>query len=437
MAEFDLALNNGKLFLNNKIVSANLAIEKGKIASIKKTPLKASKEINCKGKLILAAAIDAHVHFRIPGAKQKEDWKTGSRAALHGGVATVFDMPNNSPATVSVKELAKKRKLVSKDSLVNYGLFFGASEVNEMRKAKNIPGFKLYMGSSTGVLAIDNPELQSEIFKTAFKEKKVLAVHAEDEHIIKDNSSKFAHENSAEFHSQIRSIQAEWSAVQNALDLQHSAKNKLHFCHITSAKALNEIEKAKQHTEKISCETSPNYLFFSEKDVRVKGNLLKVNPSIKTEADKSALWNGINSGIIDLIATDHAPHLLEEKEMDYWHAPSGIPGVETMLPLMLDAYGKGLLALEKIPKLLSENPARIYGAKEKGFLKEGFDADLNIIDLKKSHKIDANDLFSKSGWTPFDGLTLKGKVEKTFVNGNLLFDSDQITSRVKGQEVKF
>lgn len=433
----DLILEDGKLFSQGKFVKANIGIEKGKISCVKKSSLKGDEIINCKKKLILPAAIDAHVHFRVPGAEQKEDWKTGSKAALHGGIATVFDMPNNNPPTVSVKELEKKRKLIAKDSLVNFGLFFGASNPKEMRKARNIVGFKLYMGSSTGALAVDNPALQEQIFEITFKKRKLLAVHAEDENIVKENSTKFAHENSVEWHSQIRSILAELNAVKTALNLQHSSNNKLHICHVTSAKALNEIKLAKEKSRKISCETTPNYLFFTEKNVREKGNLLKVNPSIKTENDRKALWNALNSGLIDFVATDHAPHLLEEKKMDYWHAPAGIPGIETMLPLLLDSYNRKLLPLEMIPKLLAENPAKIFNLKKKAFLKEGFDADLVVVDLKKRYKINSDDLFTKCGWTPFEGKEVRGCVEKTLVNGNLLFDSGQIVSRKKGKEVRF
>ncbi len=438
MGSYELALNNGKLFFNNSFIDAHIAVLDGRIAEIKKVEIHDAEQIiDCKGKLILPGIIDAHVHFRVPGNEKKEDWVSGSKAALHGGVTTVLDMPNNNPAIVTADLLEEKRKLVEKDSLINYGFHFGVSNGNsrELKNARNIASFKLYMGSTTGNLLVNDDSALEKCFEIASLKSKMIVVHAEDEKIILQNAKKFQNESTTKVHNKIRTVEAELEAIKKAISYAKQFKTRLHICHVSSKEALSLIQDAKKAGLHISCEVTPTYLFFDERDVEKKGSLLKVNPSIKTEKDRKALWFGLNTSQFDIIATDHAPHLLEEKQQDYWKAPSGIPGIETSLSLMLDASEKRLIQLEKAIKLMTEMPAALFKIKNKGKIEKGYDADLTIVDLKKEFVVKNEDLFSKSAWTPFEGIKLKGKVDKTLVKGSLLFDNDDIIIN-KNKEAK-
>ncbi len=423
----NLALNNGKIFFRGKLIEANLELKDGKIFGISKKTVSAEKEIDCSGKIILPGLIDGHVHFRVPGGEQKEDWKTGSLAALHGGVTTVIDMPNTNPPLTSIQALKEKKAIVEKDCLVNYFFHFGAtnsnfSELKELSDAK-IVSFKLFMGSSTGNMLVENPLVQKKIFEIAEKKNLVVSVHAEDEKIIKENIEKFENENKPTIHSKIRSNLAEKIAVKNALKLQNESKNKLHILHVSTKEAIALVKKAKSNDKKISCEVTPHHLFLTKKELENQGNFAKMNPPLRDKNDVAALWNGIKNGIVSTVGTDHAPHRKEEKEKNYWDAPSGVPGIETMLPLLLNAVNEKKLKLEKVVELCCENPAKIFSIKKKGFIEMGFDGDLVVVDLKKENTIHGKDLFTKCKWTPFEGWKLKGVVEKTIVGGKVLHEN--------------
>ena len=424
----NLALNNGKIFFRRKLIEANLELRDGKIFEISKKTFSAEKEIDCSGKIILPGLIDGHVHFRIPGGEQKEDWKTGSMAALHGGVTTVIDMPNTNPPLNSIQALKEKKAIVEKDALVNYFFHFGATnsnleELKELNDAK-IASIKVFMGSSTGNMLVENPIIQRKIFEIAKKKDLAVSVHAEDEKIIKENIEKFENENSPSIHSKIRSNLAEKIAVANALKIQKEAGNKLHLLHISTREAIALIKKAKLNDKKISCEATPHHLFLTKNAMDKMGNFAKMNPPLREKKDVVALWNGIKNGTISTIGTDHAPHRREEKEKNYWEAPSGVPGIETMLPLLLNAVNEKKLKLEKVVELCCENPAKIFSIKNKGFIEQGFDGDLAVVDLKKENIINGKDLFTKCKWSPFEGWKLKGVVEKTVVGGKLLYENE-------------
>lgn len=438
--KFDLALENGRVFTEGSLKETNVAVLNGKISAIARGKFDAVKKIDCSGKIILPGLIDVHVHFREPGFEQKEDWLTGSKAALHGGVTTVLDMPNNNPPITSVELLEKKREIAAKKSMVNFGFYLGATPDNlaEFGKAKNIAGIKVFTGSSTGSLLVDKEKDIESIFSAAAKAGKLVAIHAEDNVLIQENEKKAKKEKlkDPEIHSLIRNGLVEESAVKLVLKLQRKTNARIHFCHISARESIPLLEK--QKNELISAEVTPHHLFLTSSYARYLGNKCKVNPALHFEADKFALWKALNEGIIDIVATDHAPHLLGEKEKDYWDAPSGMPGIETMLPLMLNAFSQNIISLSRLVEACCENPARLFRIKGKGLIKEGFDADLTVVDLRKKWRVSSNDLFTKCKWSAFEGLELKGVVEKTIVSGSLLFDSGQILNEgFKGKEVEF
>lgn len=332
------------------------------------------------GKVWIPGVIDSHVHFRDPGAPEKEDWASGSAAALAGGVTTVLDMPNTNPATITVEALEAKRAVAKAKSKVAFGLFFGATRDNldEIRKAENICGIKIYMGSSTGGLLLDDPAVWEEVFKIA-KEKNVpVVVHAETEAMIQVGK---------------RDCECARVATEAAIALREKIGNRLHIAHL-SCKAEVELVRAHKCPE-LTCEVTPHHLLFTAADQ--KGGFLKMNPPLRSQADQDALWEGLRDGTIDCIATDHAPHTFAEKQSS--EPPAGVPGVEFMLPLMLNAVNEGKLTLERLVELTSENPSRIFGVPVQGQV---------LVDMNLEKTIRREDIKSKCGWSPYEGRTLKG-----------------------------
>ncbi len=433
MKEFVLV--NGKVVTNKEVYDAAVFVKNGKVSRVVRN-YKAEPKVHAvdiKGMHILPGLIDAHVHFRTPGFTRKEDWTTGSKAALAGGVTTVLDMPNTSPATVSGKLMEEKRKIVKKKALVNYGLFAGATPENlkEVVKIRNTAGIKLYMGSSTGNLLVDKKEDLEKFFAKA----KLLAVHAECEECIQMGKEKYAESKRPDKHNLIRSPECAYEAVKEAMHLAKKYGTRLHVCHVSTDKEVATIRKFKN--KKITAEVTPHHLFLTDKDYKQYGNLIKVNPPIRGIADQVVLWEGIKRGWIDIIATDHAPHLMEEKMLPYEKAPSGVPGVQTMLPLLLNAVNEKKISLSEVVSLTSYNPAKIYGLKGKGELTAGSDADITIVNMHLPEMVDPKFLYSKCGWSPFSGWVLKGWPVMTFVNGELMYKWRGKFGKTLGKEVKF
>lgn len=415
----DLALNNGTIYYNGELVKANIGIENGKIFRISKERIIADESIDCNGKIVLPGIIDEHVHFRVPGNEHKEDWKTGSKAAIAGGVTTVLEMPNTNPPTTTQALLEEKREIAERDSFCNYGFHFGATNenFNEMETVTGINSIKVFMGSSTGNLLIEDENILKKVFETAKKRNLVVTLHAEDEQLIKQNFERTEEKNHAIAHNKIRNNETELKAIEKAIGLNRNIGAKLHFLHVTTKQGIELIARTKKRCDNISCEVTPNHLFLTEQFTREKGNLGKINPPLRSKEDVQALWKAINNGTVDCIATDHAPHTIEEKNQEYLKAPSGIPGIETMLPLLLNAFNQNRISLQKIIQLCSENPARIFNLRNKGKIALNNDADLTIIDLKKEKTIKNEELQTKCRWTPFNEKKLKGTIEKTIVKG--------------------
>ena len=397
-----LLLKNCRILINDKVYSKNILIKSGKISKITNKELKSDSVIDARNNFVLPGLVDCHVHFREPGMTQKEDFLSGSKAAAKGGVTTIFDMPNTIPPTTTIAALEEKRKLAAK-SIVNYGLVFGTinENISDIKKAKNIPAVKLYMDYTTGDLKIDDFEYISEVFNLS----KITIIHAEGQN------------------------------VKNAVDImiKNKIKNRLHVAHVSSQKELIHAKQNKIKNQ-VSVEVTPNHLFMNDKDLKTLGAFAEMKPRLKTEHDQKALWLGIENGTVDTIATDHAPHLKEEKEQANY--PFGVPGIETLLPLLLDAFNNNRLTIPQIIKLCCENPAKIFKIKNKGILKEGYDADLVIVDLDKRQAVRNEDLLTKCKWSPYDGKILKGWPLTTIVNGNVVYDNGEI-HEVKAKEVQY
>jgi len=399
---FDLLLKNAKTVFPDGIRIADICISGGKISKIGvNLNMKAKEVFDCGGFYVLPGIIDAHTHMRTPGLTHKEDFKTGSSACAAGGITTFLDMPNTVPATISVKALNDKRRFASQDSIVNYGFYIAAigSNFDEIKHAENIAGVKIYFGAHYKDISVENKKTLEELFKWG---KTRIVVHAENEKGPRE-------------------------AVKQVLHLAKKYDAEVHIAHISSRGEIEEIKKFKN--EKITCETAPHYLFLDE-------NSMKTNPPIRSRDDQNALWQAIDDGVIEIIATDHAPHTKDEKST--LSAPPGVPGVETSLPLMLDAVNKMRIDLIDVVKLMSENPARIFGIENKGKIAEGFDADLVIVDMNARRRVENQKLFTKCGWSPFNNWELTGWPKMTIVNGVKVFEDGKIIAGdFRGKEVRF
>jgi len=365
----------------------------------------AGERIDCSGKIILPAMIDVHVHFRDFDQAHKEDWQTGSRAAIKGGVATVMEMPNTEPPTITLEMIRKKRALAEK-SLVNFGLYGGIVEGNIERieeLAQEVDAFKLYMGETTGGLHITDSKLQARIFKIVAQTGKILTAHAQRGGRYDRDAKKIT--------------EAEAYDLERAIDMAVRYDTKLHLAHVTTLKGVEMIVKARKDGIDVTCETCPHYLFFTQEDFEKRGAFLKVNPPLASEEDREFLWEeAIPKGFIDMIASDHAPHTLEEKTSK---APAGVPGVETTLPLLLDAVNHKKLTLAKLLELCCVNPARRFGFAKKGKIAPDNDADFVIIDMSLRKEVEREELATKCGWSPYEGFLIKGWPVMTIVKGKI------------------
>ena len=426
-----LLLKNCKLIHRGKNVIRNIFIENGIIRKITTENMRADAVINARHNYVIPGMIDSHVHFRAPGSEYKEDFFTGSRAAAAGGVTTVLDMPNTPLPTTSLRALMEKRQ-AAKKSIVNYGFHFGATMENsgEIRNSSkyNVASVKVFMGSSTGNLLINNDGRLYEIFC----DSKLNTIHAENEDLIGYFEEKYRRKTNYDLHCDIRNNLTAYTAVSKAISLSRACSNKLYFCHVSTRQEISMLKDEAAYVE-----ITPHHLFLAREDMKTLGNFGKMNPPLRSKDDQTALWEAINDGTADTIGSDHAPHLPQEKNAPYKKAPSGVPGVETSLPLMLDAVNRGLLALPRLVELTSINPARIFGIKNKGLIKEGYDADLVIIDMDMEKRIRNENLFTKCGWSPFDGRKVRGWPVTTIVNGNVVFHEGKVYDRKRGKEVEF
>ena len=396
--------------------------------------------VDLTGKHIIAGGIDAHVHFRDPGLTHKADMGTESRAAAAGGVTTVFDMPNTIPPTITKEALAAKIELSKGRCITNIGFHIGASNANAEEICRlitegdtetgitpeDIPGVKVFMGSSTGNMLVDDSSSLEKLFK--IKTKPVL-VHCEDEATIKANLNsaieKYGEEIPFEEHEHIRSRQACIRSSIKALELAIKHGTKLVLCHISTKEEMEMARAAKCSNPEIVAETSCNYLWFSNEDYKRLGSKAKCNPAIKTPADRAALRDGVRNGLIDTIGSDHAPHLLSEKDAPYCKAPSGLPSIQQTLPVLLTIARQEEIPLTRIASVFSEKASQLYSL-ERGRIAHGMKADLVVFDYDKEFTVKAEDQHSKCGWTPYEGEILNGQIEKVYINGLEIIDNGKI-----------
>lgn len=403
--------------------------------------------IDAEGLYLIPGIIDEHVHFREPGLTQKADIYTESRAAVAGGVTSFMDMPNTSPQTTTQDLLQQKFDLAAEKSVANYSFYLGATNDNigEILKTdpKNVCGIKLFMGSSTGNMLVNEDDALVRLFNES---PCLIAAHCEDEKIIhentvccKDLASKGEVVADAGIHPFVRTTEACYKSTAKAVDMATKFGARLHVMHISTKSELtlfrNDIPLK---DKKITVETCPHYLTFCDKDYEEKGFAIKCNPAIKMASDRAVLRQAIIDGHIDTIGTDHAPHLWHEKFTDdYFTAKSGFPSIQNSLDLMLNLYHQGLISLPQIVKLMCHNPAELYQIKDRGFIREGYYADLVLVDLSHERVIKNDDMLYKCGWTPYDGMTVKSKVTHTFVNGKLVYHDGIVENESNAMKLEF
>ena len=437
----DILIKNTRIYHNNSLQPAEIIIERGKVTKIGKDLRVSSSDmiIDANGALTLPAGIDVHVHFREPGMAAKENWYTGSCAAAAGGITTVIDQPNTIPPTTDRRSFEQKLKLARKKSIIDFGINGGVTsnieKLEELWKLGVTAFGEIFMAESTGGLNIDE-----ETFEEALVEIKRLGamatIHAEDEKMRLELEELLKGYISSDYHSKVRPNACEAAAVQKALELISKMKVRAHFCHVSTLEAIGMIRKEKylakreNKTPLFTCEVTPHHLFLSTRDWERLRSFGKMNPPLRGSHSIKALVNGINDGTIDMVASDHAPHLESEKDTDLRFAPSGVPGVETLMPLMLAAVRKNILPLAQMIMLTSWNPAKAFGLdrQAKGRLEVGFDADLIIVDPRALQPLKAEMLHSKAGWTPFEGMDVVFP-QYTLSRGEVIWTEESIDAR--------
>ncbi len=399
----------------------------------------ARESIDAGGRLLLPGVIDAQVHFRDPGAPHKEDLGSGSRAAVAGGVTSFLEMPNTAPPTVSQQALDAKLARAASVCVANYGFFIGATPDNldAINTAAPVCGIKVFMGSSTGSLLVYRERDLERIFANG---DRLIAVHAEDEQRIRARSARFAASAPDQplhprLHSRIRDRECALRATERALTLAERYQRRLHILHLSTADEVALLRRRKPPW--VTAEAIPNHLFLNEADYDRLGTCAQMNPPLRTQADNEALWQGLLDGVIDFVATDHAPHTLAEKARPYPDSPSGMPGVETSLPLMLTEMAAGRCSLAQIQRWMSRGPAEAYRLRNKGIIAEGWDADLTLVDLTQSRTVVDAEMFTRAGWSPFAGRALTGWPVCTVVGGEIVFHNGEIRQGVRGRALSF
>ena len=436
-------VNNGEQF------QGSIVINDGKIVEIlrgNELPRAECDEIiEGTGLYLIPGVIDDHVHFREPGLTHKATMASESRAAAAGGVTSFMEMPNTSPQTTTIEALKEKYRIAANDSVINYSFFFGATNSNVADFAKlnpkNVCGIKLFMGSSTGNMLVDKKEELEKIFKEAERLGLPVAVHCEESSIIAANTAAIKEREGDDpdvrFHPAIRSEEACYQSTASAVELAKRFGTRLHVMHISTAKELELLTAAEPEGKKITAEVTPAHLTFCDADYATLGTRIKCNPAIKSVDDRAALRRAVSEGKIDLIGTDHAPHLPEDKKGGALKAASGMPSIQFSLLAMLRLVDEKEISLETLVEKMCHAPARIFDINKRGFIEKGFHADFVLLNPHKPHTVTAADIISKCGWSPFEGDTFDWAVEQTWVNGECVYRNGAINEEVRGKALKF
>jgi len=441
----NILIKNAKIVNEGKIFEGDLLIEDAFIVEIADS-ISAKpdfKVIDAEGNYLIPGAIDDQVHFREPGLTHKGDIGSESKAAVAGGITSFIEQPNTVPNAITQELLEDKYQIAAKSSYANYSFMMGGTNDNleEILKTnpKNVAGLKLFLGSSTGDMLVDSSEALEKIFSNT---KLLIAVHSEDETTVKNNLEKYRAEYGddipVKFHPEIRSVEACYKSTVKVIDLAKRTGARLHVFHISTAKELDLFtNKIPLEEKQITAEVCIHHLWFTDADYETKGNFIKWNPAVKTENDRDALWAALLDDRIDVIATDHAPHTLEEKNQVYTKAPSGGPLVQHAVVAMFEAFHQGKISIEKIVEKMAHNPAKIFKIEKRGFLKVGYYADMVIVNPAKPWSVKKENILYKCGWSPFEGTTFKSRISHTFVNGQLVFQNSKVSEIKAGMRLLF
>lgn len=416
------------------VAKANVLVVDGVIADIDAAATTTADEvIDAQGKHLLPGVIDDQVHFREPGLTHKEDLAHASRACAAGGVTTYLEMPNTKPPAVTVEGVRDKERLAAEKSLVHFGFYIGATVDNlaQLQAADQIPGIKIFIGSSTGNLLVDEQQALEGIFgQTTLP----ICAHCEDETMVRDNAQRYADRTDVATHSLVRDEAAAVKGTRRAIDLAVRHRHRFHVLHVSTAAELPLIAESKPW---VTAEVCPHHLFFNIEDYQTLGSLVQMNPSIKTAEDNRRLWQALLDGTVQVIATDHAPHTLEEKRQPYPASPSGLPAVENSLALFLDQVNRGACRLEQVSHWMSDAPARVWGIVGKGRIAKGYDADLVLVDLQQPRRIENTAQHTKAKWSPWHGTTLTGWPVATWVAGRCVYRDGRFDHAVRGTKPRF
>ena len=431
-----LIIKNGSCYINGKLTNTDIGLLGNKIKIIGEIKGDGLNIYDATNKLVLPGIIDTQVHFREPGSTDAEDLESGSRAAVLGGVTSLFEMPNTNPPTANLIEFEKKLKAAKNRMHSNYAFYFGATPDNtdQLKQLKNVEGccgVKLFAGSSTGNLLVDK---ESDIEKVISSSDRIVSIHSEDEDIIKLRK-KFIKQGNVHSHPEWRNVECAMSSTRRVVKIAERYNKKIHVLHVTTKE---EVDFLAMHKKNVTFETTPQHLTLFAPDCYDKlGTYAQMNPPLRSKEHYDRLWVAIKNNIVDVLGSDHAPHLKSNKDKEYPNTPSGMPGVQTIFPIMIDHVNNGKLTLSQLVNLMCENPCRIFGIKNKGFIKEGYDADLTIVDMSKKVTIKNEMMASKCGWTPFHNHKITGFPVGTIVNGNLVMQDGKILIKSKGKPLEF
>jgi dihydroorotase len=434
-------INEGRQFTSDILIEGETISSVG-FTDVSKLPGDAHL-INAAGLYVIPGVIDDQVHFREPGLTHKGSIGSESRAAAAGGITSFMDMPNTKPPTTSEELLKQKLSIASENSVINYAFYLGATNDNISDLLDCDPslycGVKVFMGSSTGNMLVNNEKTLREIFRN---ERKRVACHCEEEHIIQKNTIgarlKYGESIPPEMHPVIRSREACFISSSKAVALAREYGTLLHLLHLSTAEETKLFDNSMPVTGKrITGEVCVHHLWFDDTDYAKKGNLIKWNPSIKTAFDRKALLDAVNNNLIDIIATDHAPHTREEKEKEYFAAPSGGPLVQHSLVAVMELFHRGLISMEKIVEKMCHNPAILFGVAQRGFLREGYKADITIVNPDSPFTVEKQNLLYRCGWSPFEGVTFRSRVHTTLVNGEVVYTGGRVADHIRGQQISF
>ena len=432
-------VNEGNIFKSDILISGDVIVDIAENILVKDTDIL----INAENKLLIPGAIDDQVHFREPGLTHKATIKSESKAAVAGGITSFIEMPNTLPQTTTLKDLDNKFDLAKKDSFANYSFMFGGTNTNieEIKKLDNtrVAALKLFLGSSTGNMLVDNQKVLKEIFEST---NLLIAVHSEDEKIINNNLNafklKYGNDIPFEYHPEIRSEEACLKSTKKIIALAKKTNARLHVFHLsTKSESLLFDNSVKLKDKKITSEVCVHHLWFSDKDYKKKQSLIKWNPAIKSVDDKNALWNALNDDRIDVIATDHAPHTIQEKSKKYLECPSGGPLVQHGLVSMIQHFLNNKISLQKIVTKMCHNPADLFQIDRRGYIRKGYYADIVLLDLNSPWKVEKKNILYKCKWSPFEGIVFDSKVTHTFINGKLVFENGKFDNSFRGREITF